>query len=126
MVEGAATAEMYNNKSIAENDSIDVGKIPRAVAHSPTIRSASCSSFSLPDSCQLLTLKVFMLPNFETLCDFMFSSPAELERFQDLVQQIVQATDIVDPDLKSDRKKRWRPSVRLMPLPRNPQVRRFA
>lgn len=48
-----------------------------------------------------------MLPNFETLRDFIFSSPAELERFQSLVQQIVLATDIVDPDLKRDRNERW-------------------
>lgn len=30
VIEGAATAAMYNNKSIAENNSIDVGKIPRS------------------------------------------------------------------------------------------------
>ena len=75
--QNAPVAIKYHGKSVAENNSIDI-------------------------AWQLL-----MRPEFWQLRQCICPNAAERERFQQLVIQIVLATDIVDKELKQDRNARW-------------------
>ena len=70
-------AKKYKNKSVAEQNSVD------------------------------LSWDLLMSPAFEDLRHCIFSSQEELDRFRQLVVNSVMATDIVDKELGAVRKKRW-------------------
>jgi len=76
-VEEPRMAEMYRNKSIAEQNSLD------------------------------LSWDILMQDTFSNLRAFVFSTQHELMRFRQLIVNIVLATDIFDKELNDLRKKRW-------------------
>jgi hypothetical protein len=75
--EGAEIAQVYQNKCVAEQHSINV---------------AWCLLFE---------------PRYEELRRCIYSTEAELLRFRQLVVNAVMATDIMDQELNQDRKQRW-------------------
>lgn len=75
--EQAHIATLYKNKSIAEQNSLD------------------------------LAWDLLMDRKYRDLQRCVFSSTAELKRFRKLVVNVVLATDIFDPDMKSLRNSRW-------------------
>ncbi|CAB9504693.1 Receptor-type guanylate cyclase gcy [Seminavis robusta] len=75
--EGVPIASKYGERSVAEQNSLD------------------------------LSWDLLMGPEFEELRAFLFPSAAELTRFRQLVVNSVMATDIVDKDLKALRNGRW-------------------
>jgi hypothetical protein len=76
-IEEPTTAEKYNNRSIAEQRSLDV-------------------AFNLLD-----------LPNFEKLRKCIYSTESERNRFRQLVVNSILATDIADKEMKTLRDNRW-------------------
>jgi len=70
-------AEVYKNKSVAEQNSVDVA------------------------------WELLMDPGYQELCDAIFPSKLEKMRFRQLVVNSVMATDIVDKELKNRRNARW-------------------
>ncbi|KAL3933276.1 MAG: hypothetical protein SGBAC_010469 [Bacillariaceae sp.] len=77
-VENPELAEKYSNKSIAEQNAIDV------------------------------TWRIFMSENFQNLREFMFgSSLADCKRLRELMVNGIMATDFENPVLKALRKRRW-------------------
>jgi hypothetical protein len=77
IVEDPDLAALYHNKSVAERNSIDV-------------------AWSL-----------LMKDEYTELRHCIASTPEELQRFRQLVENIVLATDIMDPELKHSRNERW-------------------
>ncbi|KAG7371467.1 adenylate cyclase [Nitzschia inconspicua] len=77
MNENSKISALYNNKSIAEQKSVD-------------------------NAWQLL-----MSPAFENLRGAIYSNTDDYNRFRQLVVNCVMATDIVDKDLSATRKARW-------------------
>ena len=75
--EDPALAGCYNNKSVAEQNSVD------------------------------LAWNTLMDPSFENLRRTIYSDDAELRRFRQLIVNSVMATDIFDKDLSTRRKERW-------------------
>ena len=75
--EGQAVAQIYHNKSVAENNSIAVA------------------------------WDYLMLDDFAPLRAFICPTAEELERFKELLDVCVLATDIADKELKDDRNQRW-------------------
>ena len=75
--ENPALAEKYRNKSIAEQNSVD------------------------------LAWDILMQPKFADLQRCIFDTRAEYERFRQLLVNTVLATDIFDPELKALRNMRW-------------------
>ena len=75
--EGQAVAQIYRNRSVAENNSIAVA------------------------------WDYLMLDDFAQLREFICPSLEELERFKELLDVCVLATDIADKELKDDRNQRW-------------------
>lgn len=75
--ENQALAHTYNNKSVAENNSVDVA------------------------------WDYFMLDEFIELRQFACPAPEDLTRLHELLVVCVLATDIADKDLKDDRNSRW-------------------
>lgn len=76
-VEDKVLAEKYQNKSVAEQHSLD------------------------------LSWELFMQPQFEALRGCMFATEADLKRFRQVLVNVVLATDIFDRELNDLRKKRW-------------------
>jgi len=76
-IEKPDLASKYQDKSIAENNSISVA------------------------------WGILMKPEFEMLRKCLAPNAADLEKFHDVVINATLATDIVDKDLKADRNKRW-------------------
>lgn len=70
-------AQLYDNKSVAEQNSID------------------------------LAWDLLMEPRFTTLRHHIYTTEGEFKRFRQLVVNSVMATDIMDKDLKELRNKRW-------------------
>mmetsp|Transcript_39074 Transcript_39074/g.94478 ORF Transcript_39074/g.94478 Transcript_39074/m.94478 type:complete len:717 (-) Transcript_39074:77-2227(-) len=78
-VEKPELAEKYSNKSIAEQNAID------------------------------MTWRIFMSDDFQNLREFMFgSSVAECKKLRDLMVNGIMATDFENPVLKALRKRRWK------------------
>jgi hypothetical protein len=75
--EDAEVAKLYRNKSVAEQNSVD------------------------------LAWSLLMQPRFKELRQCIYTTQQELERFRQLVVNVVMATDIVDKELGALRKKRW-------------------
>jgi class 3 adenylate cyclase len=75
--EKASLAELYNNKSVAEQNSVD------------------------------LAWDLFMEPQYNELRGCICPSEADYQRFRQLVVNTVMATDIVDKELGALRKQRW-------------------
>ena len=75
--EKAHVATLYNNKSVAEQNSLD------------------------------LAWELLLEPNYKDLQSCIFSNQAELERFRQLIVNVVLATDIFDPDMKAVRNSRF-------------------
>lgn len=75
--EGSPIAEKYQNKSVAEQNSVD------------------------------LAWNMLFDPMYEELRACIYGSQEELNRFRQLVVNVVMATDIVDKDLGAIRKRRW-------------------
>jgi hypothetical protein len=75
--EGAPNAELYKNKSVAEQNSVDIG------------------------------WNVLMKEEYESLRSCIYQTEDELRRFRQLVVNTVMATDIVDKELQALRKQRW-------------------
>ena len=75
--EQADIATIYNNRSVAEQNSID------------------------------LAWELLMEPTYEELHASLFASEEDFRRFRSLVVNLVIATDIFDPDLKASRNQRW-------------------
>lgn len=75
--EKAHVATLYNNKSVAEQNSLD------------------------------LAWELLLEPNYKDLQRCIFSTQAELERFRQLIVNVVLATDIFDPDMKAVRNSRF-------------------
>jgi len=75
--ENPRIAKIYNNKSVAEQNSIDI------------------------------SLNLLMDDAYTALRNTIASSKAEKNRFRDLVVNSVMATDIMDKDLKALRNARW-------------------
>ena len=71
-------ASKYKNKSVAEQNSLD------------------------------LAWNALMTPQFERLRQFIFGTQEELMRFRQLIVNIVLATDIFDKELNDLRKQRWK------------------
>jgi hypothetical protein len=70
-------AKHYKNKSVAEQNSVD------------------------------LAWSLLMEPRFKDLRQCIYTNQSELDRFRQLVVNSVMATDIVDKELGASRKKRW-------------------
>ena len=77
VLEQPELAKMYKNKSVAEQHSVD------------------------------LSWRLLMQPFYQNLQQAIFATPDEYVRFRQLVVNSVMATDIMDPDLKKLRNKRW-------------------
>ena len=75
--EGNPLAAIYKHHSIAEQNSVD------------------------------LCWDLLMLPDFKDLRGAIYANAEELQRFRQLVVNVVMATDIVDKELQALRKKRW-------------------
>lgn len=75
--EGATIAKLYKNKSVAEQNSVD------------------------------LAWDLLMDPNYKELQKAIYANDSELKRFRQLMVNIVLATDIFDADMKAIREKRW-------------------
>ncbi|KAG7341915.1 GAF and PAS/PAC sensor-containing adenylate/guanylate cyclase [Nitzschia inconspicua] len=75
--EEAHVATLYNNKSVAEQNSLD------------------------------LAFELLMDPRYEDLQRCIFCSREELHRFRQLLVNVVIATDIFDKDMRELRSKRW-------------------
>jgi hypothetical protein len=75
--EGAHLAELYKNKSVAEQNSLD------------------------------LAWDLLMSKNYRDLQRCIFGTQEELQRFRQLVVNVILATDIFDKDMKSIRDSRW-------------------
>ncbi|KAL3938644.1 MAG: hypothetical protein SGBAC_006480 [Bacillariaceae sp.] len=75
--EGAPNAELYKNKSVAEQNSVDIA------------------------------WKILMSEEHESLRSCIYQTKDELLRFRQLVVNTVMATDIVDKELQALRKNRW-------------------
>jgi len=75
--EGIDIAALYNNKSVAEQNSID------------------------------LAWALLMLDRFEVLRRAIYTTKAELKRFRQLVVNTILATDIMDKELQTIRRVRW-------------------
>jgi hypothetical protein len=75
--EGSELARLYRNKSVAEQNSVD------------------------------LAWGLLMEPSYKELRECIYSTQEELDRFRQLVVNIVMATDIADKELGALRKKRW-------------------
>ncbi|CAB9500133.1 Receptor-type guanylate cyclase gcy [Seminavis robusta] len=75
--EGASIASIYKGKSVAEQNSLD------------------------------LAWSLLMDDSFVDLRNAIYKTDSELQRFRQLLVNIVLATDIVDKDLKSLRNRRW-------------------
>jgi hypothetical protein len=75
--EGAHIASLYKNKSVAEQNSLE------------------------------LAWDLLMSPGYKSLQHCIFGNPIELKRFRQLVVNVVIATDIFDPDMKAIRNSRW-------------------
>ncbi|CAJ1963430.1 unnamed protein product [Cylindrotheca closterium] len=75
--EGAPNAELYKNKSVAEQNSVDIA------------------------------WKILMEKEYELLRSCIYQTEGELCRFRQLVVNTVMATDIVDMELQELRKARW-------------------
>jgi class 3 adenylate cyclase len=76
-------AEIYRNKSVAEQNSVE------------------------------MAWELLMEPCYKDLRACIYSNQEELERFRQLVVNSVMATDIVDKELGALRKKRWNKAFRL-------------
>ena len=75
--EGSQLAAQYNNKSIAENNSVDVA------------------------------WTIFMEDKYRDLRNCIGETPAEIEQFHQLLKDSVLATDVMDKELKAARDARW-------------------
>ncbi|CAJ1963434.1 unnamed protein product [Cylindrotheca closterium] len=75
--EGAPNAKLYKNKSVAEQNSVDIA------------------------------WKILMQKEYESLRSCIYQTEGELRRFRQLVVNTVMATDIVDKELQALRKARW-------------------
>ena len=75
--ENTRTAQIYKQKSIAEQNSVD------------------------------LVWELLMSPDYDDLRACIYSNTEELKRFRQLVVNTVMATDIVDKELQALRKSRW-------------------
>lgn len=75
--EKAHIASLYNNKSVAEQNSLD------------------------------LAWGLLMEPRYKNLRNCIFSTKAELERFRQLIVNVILATDIFDSDMKALRNSRF-------------------
>lgn len=75
--EQAAVAKLYDNRSVAEQNSL------------------------------VIAWNLFMGDRFANLRSCLCATPAELRRFRELAVNAVMATDIVDKDLKQLRNGRW-------------------
>ena len=75
--EGSEVAKLYNNKSVAEQNSVD------------------------------LAWELLMEPAYKELRACIYVNQKELDRFRQLVVNAVMATDIFDKELGAVRKKRW-------------------
>ena len=75
--EGATIAKLYKNKSVAEQNSVD------------------------------LAWDLLMDPNYKELQKAIYANEDELKRFRQLMVNIVLATDIFDVDMKAIRERRW-------------------
>mmetsp|Transcript_15180 Transcript_15180/g.37235 ORF Transcript_15180/g.37235 Transcript_15180/m.37235 type:complete len:1187 (+) Transcript_15180:134-3694(+) len=75
--EGAPNAELYKNKSVAEQNSVDIA------------------------------WNLLMKEEYESVRGCIYQTAEELRRFRQLVVNTVMATDIVDKELQALRKKRW-------------------
>ncbi|CAB9498276.1 Receptor-type guanylate cyclase gcy [Seminavis robusta] len=75
--ENPTLASAYKNKSVAEQNSID------------------------------LAFSALMQPQFDALRKCIYCNEAELRRFRTIIVNSVMATDIFDPELSSLRKNRW-------------------
>lgn len=75
--EGIDIAGLYNNKSVAEQNSID------------------------------LAWALLMLDRFELLRQAIYTTKAELKRFRQLIVNTILATDIMDKELQTIRRVRW-------------------
>jgi hypothetical protein len=76
-MERAGIARIFNYKSIAEQNSV------------------------------VVAWELLMEPRFADLRTCIFASESDRKRFRQLVVNVVMATDILDPDMVSLRKKRW-------------------
>jgi 3'5'-cyclic nucleotide phosphodiesterase len=77
MKEDVILAKRYNDKSIAEQNSVD------------------------------MAWSLFVSDDFITLREFLFETSEELKRFRQVLVNVVLATDIFDKELNSLRKSRW-------------------
>jgi len=75
--EGATIARIFNNKSVAEQNSV------------------------------VVAWELLMEPRFADLQQCIFAHASGRRRFRQLVVNVVMATDILDPDMLALRKKRW-------------------
>jgi hypothetical protein len=75
--ENARSAQIYKNKSVAEQNSVD------------------------------LAWEIFMRDEYKDLRACIYQTEEDLRRFRQLVVNTVMATDIVDNELQALRKKRW-------------------
>ena len=75
--ENARSAQIYKNKSVAEQNSVD------------------------------LAWEIFMRDEYKDLRACIYQTEEDLRRFRQLVVNTVMATDIVDKELQALRKKRW-------------------
>jgi hypothetical protein len=91
--EGSLLAVRYQNKSVAEQNSVD------------------------------LAWAVFMRSEFSQLRDAVCSTADEVKRFRQLVVNSVMATDIMDKDLKALRNLRWEKAFAEELLEDNPRVK---
>ena len=77
MKEEPEMGKMYNGKSVAEQNSLDIA------------------------------WRIFMMDEYTMLRKFLFQTEAEMKRFRQVLVNVVLATDIFDKELNDLRKKRW-------------------
>jgi hypothetical protein len=106
--EQAVIASVYKNKSVAEQNSVDIGTarltfLPRAnFLELPLILLFVLLRWPSETAWELL-----MDDEYEDLRRVIYTTPEEFEHFRQLIVNVVMATDIMDKELGALRKNRW-------------------
>jgi 3'5'-cyclic nucleotide phosphodiesterase len=108
MKENATIAAVYNNKSIAEQNSLDIGTLSYPTLSKALAKVDLCPSHSLDHSSSTSSAwELLMDPQFVDLRAAIYTNKSEYYHFRQLLVNAVMATDIMDKDAGAFRKQRW-------------------
>ena len=103
--------ETYRNKSLAEQNSLDVAWVRRLLiltGFSARLKWNAQTYVTFFERFDWPTLQdELMSDKFQTLRKYIFGTQAEMMRFRQLIVNLVLATDIFDADNRESRKNRW-------------------